>query len=248
MADFNTLNRLYSSKLGFALRPPRLDCTNISSPAFRTETFFSDSAGLNLANFNYFNSLGGLDFLEDAYENLKYSDVFSPAYLKTFFHLKNSGLPPVSYASNLNMFRADFEESLWGTDESYAPFCENSPQHNSQLLLTNPLKLRSTVKNLMVTYSAIQKVYRSRFDEGRSNMNTSSLFNSYSSYPFLTEGRANYESIMGKNKEAYFSPSLFTTSFNNKLSDLSSSFTPNTSLFLDIPFLLSLKSDPSRYL
>lgn len=125
---------------------------------------------------------------------------------------------------------------------------ENQMHYNSQSLLTNPLKLRSTVKNLMVTYSAIQKVYRSRFDEGRSNMNTASLYNSYSSYPFLTESRSSYESIMGKNKESYFSPSLFNSSANNKFSDLNFSFNSNTSLFLDIPFLLSLKSDPSRYL
>lgn len=248
ITDFNTLNRLYSSKLGFALRPPRLDYLNLYTPAFRTDTFFFDSAGLNFANFSQFNSLAGLDFIEDSYENLKSGDVFSPTQLKTFFHLKNNTLPAISYASNLNMFRADFEESLWATDESYQSQTENVTQSNSQVFLTNPLKLRSTVKNLMVTYSAIQKVYRSRFDEGRSNMNTATLFNSYSSYPFLTEERANYESIMGKNKEAYFSPSLFTSISNNKLSDLGASFTPNTSLFLDIPFLLSLKSDPSRYL
>jgi hypothetical protein len=248
ITDFNTLNRFYSSKLGFALRPLRLDSTSLHAPAFRTDTFFSDSAGLSLANFNQFNTLAGLDFIEDSYENLKSADIFSPAYLKTFFHLKNSSLPSVSYATNLNMFRADFEESVWTTDEVSSSHLENTAQHNAQVLLTNPLKLRSTVKNLMVTYSAIQKVYRSRFDEGRSNMNTSALFNSYSSYPFLTEGRANYESVMGKNKEAYFAPSLFTSHITNKLSDLGSSFASNTSLFLDIPFLLSLKSDPSRYL
>jgi hypothetical protein len=100
----------------------------------------------------------------------------------------------------------------------------------------------------MVTYSAIQKVYRSRFDEGRSNMNTSSLHNSYASYPFLTENRTNYESLMGKNKESYFSSTLFNSTPNNKLSDLNFSFNSNTSLFLDIPFLLSMKSDPARYL
>lgn len=125
---------------------------------------------------------------------------------------------------------------------------ENQMNYNSQSLLTNPLKLRSTVKNLMVTYSAIQKVYRSRFDEGRSNMNTSSLYNSYVNYPFLMESRVNYESLMGKNSESYFSAGLFNSTPNNKLSDLNFSFNSNSSLFLDIPFLLSLKSDPARYL
>ena len=64
-----------------------------------------------MSNFNQFNALCNLDFLEDSYENLKSTNIFSPLNLKTFFHLKNPSLPVVSYASNLNMFRADFEES-----------------------------------------------------------------------------------------------------------------------------------------
>tara|TARA_B100000768_G_scaffold171860_1_gene179551 strand:- start:882 stop:1361 length:480 start_codon:yes stop_codon:yes gene_type:complete len=157
-------------------------------------------------------------------------------------------LPNFSYATNLNMFRADFEESSWDTEESLNFSLENTTQYNQQLFLTNPLKLRSTVKNLMVTYSAIQKVYRSRFDEGRSNMNTNALHNSYVSYPFLSESRSDYESLMGKNKESYFGSSLFHQNFNSKFSDFTMSSVANSSLFLDIPFLLSMKSDPSRYL
>lgn len=248
ITDYNTLNRLFTTKSSFALRPVRLDNRNINTPSFGVESLFSDSRALSMSNFNQFNALCNLDFLEDSYENLKSTNIFSPMNLKTFFHLKNPSLPVVSYASNLNMFRADFEESNWSIEDSVNTPNKNQMNYNSQSLLTNPLKLRSTVKNLMVTYSAIQKVYRSRFDEGRSNMNTSSLYNSYVSYPFLMESRSNYESLMGKNNESYFSASLFNSNPNNKLSDLNFSFNSNSSLFLDIPFLLSLKSDPARYL
>jgi hypothetical protein len=121
----------------------------------------------------------------------------------------------------------------------------NSPDKNPALL--NPLKLRTTVKNLIVTHGAIQKVYKSRFDEGRSNMNPSLLFNTYMPYPFLIEKRLNYESALSKNKESFFQ--------NNTL-QLYRSQSAHYSEFggrfhftlLDLPFLLSLKSDASRYL
>ena len=67
----------------------------------------------------------------------------------------------------------------------------------------------------MVTYNAIQKVYRSRFDEGRSNMNFSLLSNSYQYYPLLTEKRGDYEAMLGKNKESFF-----YTVFYNKTSNV----------------------------
>jgi hypothetical protein len=50
--------------------------------------------------------------------------------------------------------------------------------------VSNPLKLRSTAKNSMVTYSAIQKVFKSRLDEGRSNARLQDVSNSYNPYLF----------------------------------------------------------------
>jgi hypothetical protein len=65
----------------------------------------------------------------------------------------------------------------------------------------------------MVTYSAIQKVFRSRYDEGRSNARLQDLSNSYESHPFLTSPRVPYESLLGKNTESFFSVNNFTKSY-----------------------------------
>jgi hypothetical protein len=65
----------------------------------------------------------------------------------------------------------------------------------------------------MVTYSAIQKVFRSRYDEGRSNARLQDLSNSYESHPFLTSSRAPYESLLGKNTESFFAVNNFTKSY-----------------------------------
>jgi hypothetical protein len=84
------------------------------------------------------------------------------------------------------------------------------------------MKLRSTAKNSIVTYNAIQKVYKSRFDDSRSNTNFNDFINSYSKYPFLVESKSPYESILGKNKESYFNVSLYSKEFK-----------ANTSTFLN---------------
>jgi hypothetical protein len=114
--------------------------------------------------------------------------------------------------------------------------------------LTNNIKLRSTAKNSIVTYNAIQKVYKSRFDEGRSNVNFSDFSNSYVTHPFLTDTKSPYENILTKNKEYYFNVNLYNSFLKNNYSTLLSVYSSLNNLFIDIPFLKSMKSDSSRYL
>jgi hypothetical protein len=114
--------------------------------------------------------------------------------------------------------------------------------------LTNSLKLRSTAKNSIVTYNAIQKVYKARFDELRSNINFSDFTNSFSSYPFLIESKTPYESILKKNKESFYNVNFYNKSFMNNYSGMLGVFFSLNTNFTDIPFLLSLKSDAARYL
>jgi hypothetical protein len=113
---------------------------------------------------------------------------------------------------------------------------------------TNPLKLRLTSRNSIVTYNAIQKVFKSRFDEGRSNARLLDLSNSFVSHPFLTQAKPSYESLLGKNKESFFTLNSYSSFSNSNFNNL---YTISNSLnipFFDIPFLISLKSDASRYL
>jgi hypothetical protein len=162
--------------------------------------------------------------------------------------VKSPALLPTSYTNDLNAFRADLEEANWDSNVSASEAVTNSlTPASSQPFLLNPLKLRTTIKNLIVTHGAIQKVYKSRFDEGRSNMNPSLLFNTYLYYPFLSEKRANYESALSKNKESFFQNNFFHLRSTQDLSTLNASG-PLNFTFLDLPFLLSLKSDAARYL
>jgi len=83
----------------------------------------------------------------------------------------------------------------------------------------NPVKLRSTARNSIVTFNAIQKVFKSRYDEGRSNARLQDLSNSYNSHLFLTASRTPYERILGKNYENFFNVNLYNTSLSSNFSD-----------------------------
>jgi hypothetical protein len=74
--------------------------------------------------------------------------------------------------------------------------------------------LRSSAKSAIITYNAIQKVFKSRFDEGRSNADIRNFSNSSVSHPFVTSPKTPYESLLGKNKESFFEVSLYNQNLN----------------------------------
>jgi hypothetical protein len=152
-----------------------------------------------------------------------------------------------------NSFRADYEDPYVyaedsNLDTSSLYSTDTQTDLNNSLKLSNPFKVRSTVKNAMVTYNAIQKVFRSRFDEGRSNARLEDFSNSYVKHPYLTDSRINYESLLGKNKESFLKVNLYNQTQKLNFSNLSNVFYSNNIYFMDLPFMVSMKSDPSRYL
>jgi len=113
---------------------------------------------------------------------------------------------------------------------------------------SNHINLRSPVRNSIVTYNALQKVFRSRFDEGRSNAKLDDFSLSQTSQPHLTEQRYKYERLLTKNKENFFNINFYKTNNLPVLNDLFSSYSSLNVYTFDFPFLLALKSDASRYL
>jgi len=118
----------------------------------------------------------------------------------------------------------------------------------NELRLSNPLKLRSTAKNSMVTYSAIQKVFKSRFDEGRSNARLQDVSNSFTPYMFLSASKSPYEGMLSKNKDSFFTTNNYNQTFKSQLNPLYSLYNNNNTYFTNLPFLISTQSDSSRYL
>jgi hypothetical protein len=161
----------------------------------------------------------------------------------------SNSLNTLAYSHVVDPFRADYEDQLWNSDlEDSGVDTFESISTSNDLQVSNPLKLRSTTKNSMVTHSAIQKVFKSRLDEGRSHARLGDFSNSYITHPFVTASRTPYESILGKNKESFFSTQAYNSFYNDNFNTLFSVWNSLNSTFLDIPFLISMKSDPTRYL
>jgi hypothetical protein len=84
------------------------------------------------------------------------------------------------------------------------------------------MKLRSSARSAIVTYNAIQKVFKSRFDEGRSHARLQDFSNSYTSHPFITEKKSPYEGMLAKNVDSFFNINMYKSSiipyFNSNIS------------------------------
>jgi hypothetical protein len=196
------------------------------------------------------------DQFDDSYELNKNLNHIYFLSSKNLTSVNTPFVVPASYATVLDAFRPDYEENFLYNDlsqKSISPLLMDTEKANTSLASStvrssNPLKLRSTAKNSIVTYNAIQKVFRSRFDEMRSHARLSDFANSTVKHPFLTDAKVSYESILGKNRESFFTPNFYTN-YSTKSYSLVSALSQTTNTFYaDIPFLLSLTSDPSRYL
>jgi hypothetical protein len=137
---------------------------------------------------------------------------------------------------------------MWDVDNEYSLTNTNTLNTLNDLRLTNSLKLRSTAKNSIVTYNAIQKVYKARFDDLRSHVSFGDFTNAFVKYPFLTEKKSPYENTLLKNSNTFFNTNFYNTTFKNNYSFLFEVNNANNTIFLDIPFLLSMKSDAARYM
>jgi len=254
----NTLRFVKDNKVksGF-LSKTLLTDTNMNSKNLYSLPIFSEEAILDpkltsLKDFNSFSNEMVIDNSDETYESSKYVNYLYFFNYKNLLNNTTNAIHPLSYTTVFDSFRSDYEDPFLYVDNfnnnSLDPTYTPNLDLNNNLKLSNPFKLRSTVKNAMVTYNAIQKVFRSRFDEGRSNARLEDFSNSFVKHPYITDNRINYESLLGKNKESFLKTNLYNQTNKLNYSTLSSIFYSNNIYFMDLPFMVSMKSDPSRYL
>jgi hypothetical protein len=110
-SPYNAFNRQFTPKFELLNRPSTLDPTKFDATAIYSDNFFVKPDLLNLTNFTYLNNLLNAELAEDSYENFK---SLNSLYSNSFKFLNASKVnftPAVSYATNVNLFRADFDES-----------------------------------------------------------------------------------------------------------------------------------------
>ena len=192
------------------------------------------------------------DSFEDSYENLKQLNLLYGKNYNYLTSLDSNQVNPLPYTQVLDSFRADVDDTTWNTN-TVASYSVNNLNNLDTVntfdnRISNPLKLRSTAKNSMVTYSAMQKVFKSRLDEGRSNARLQDVSNSYNPYLFLNAPRSNYEGLLSKNTDNFFKVSMYNTFLKSTFSSMYEVNTLLNSYFTDLPFLVSQISDSSRHL
>jgi hypothetical protein len=177
---------------------------------------------------------------EDSYENWNEFRNFYTKSLNNVFISNLSFYKPQSYLNVFNAFRADFEDFNFFTSNSqedasnsYNPlniidlsFVNSNLTTDDSLestRISNPLTLRATTRNSIVNYNALQKVFRSRFEDGRANANLNQFSELSSIQPFLNTERVPYEKLLGKTKTNFFNVNFFNNTTLNLFNNFSAS-------------------------
>jgi hypothetical protein len=143
-----------------------------------------------------------------------------------------------------NITSALYDFDLLNTLESQAMYGDDL---SNTARFSDSLYLRSSARNSILGYNAIQKVFRSRFEEGRANIGVSNYMESAVKKPNISSARANVETMLGKNKSSFYTPVLFKAS---KLKNFNEFYNYNTSFNFftySFPFLISEHSDPTKH-
>jgi hypothetical protein len=217
-----------------------------------TEEAFADTNLLTANNFTFYDHESLVDEMETLERNLYTASKFL-AYLHyknylTSINLYTLGIQPVSYIDILDSYRDDFEENVSSTELLYQDKSEDATATDYDVRTTNFLKLRAPSADSIAMFKALQKVFRMRFDEGRSNLHFSDLSNSMVKYPSLSEAGVPFRKLLGKNTESFFSAISYKNSLSSYYSDLTPLFNTLSTYLTTVPFLLSMRSDTVKYL
>lgn len=173
-------------------------------------------------------------------ENLLHSNFFSSDDLSVNC-LTRAFLKSIYYEKNLNNLNFVGQETSFLADY----FDEISEQSSSKF--TNPAHTRLGAKSSLATFNALQKVFRARFDEGRSHAKLDDFSASSVKQQFISDEKTNYEKLIGKTHENFFKTNYFKNSFKTNYFYNYESFSSLNYFMFDFPFLIGLKSDASKY-
>ncbi len=145
----------------------------------------------------------------------------------------------------LNSFRGDYQPATFQNFQT-----NSSTRYQPAFVfskLTNTPVLQFSAKNLTVNQSAFQKVFRSRFDEGRANVSTLTFAPIENSQQFLTDFGVSYNKMLKKNQDYFYSNLLFAKNYHPTTGALNNLIQAQKLPIYDFPFLLSNSSDVTRY-
>ena len=211
------------------------------------DDFISPANLIATRDFNLFPTISNLNLIDESYASHKYLTNLFNSSSSILLNYNTNFIFPQSYLSILNNFRGDFDDFSWYSNNIQSnPIFDINQSTLDSARLSNPISLRSTAKNSIVTYNAYQKVFRTRFEEGRSNTRLTNFADLNVKQPFMTDGRISFEKLLGKNKEGFYNSTFYTNNSFKVLNDLADANNSLNFYFFDFPFLLSAISDPIK--
>jgi len=211
------------------------------------DDFISPTNLIPTREYSLFPIITNLNFIDDSFTNYKYFLNLLNNKSSLVSNLNLNFAYPQSYLNILNNFRGDFDDFSWYSNHVQSTNNLNlNQQLNDPIRSSNYISLRSTAKNSIVTYNAYQKVFRTRFEEGRSNTGLLNFADINVKQPYMTDGRVSFEKLLGKNKESFFNSTFFTNNSFKIFNDLADCNNSLNFYFFDFPFLLSALSDPIK--
>lgn len=264
-----------STDITFASKPLK-DLTLLGSVyanSVQMEDYPTTPTLLTTQNFALLPAYGETNEFEDSFRGFKGLVGLVDKSSNLLVGSTTSQLAPRSYLSVFNNFRSDLDDFAWNRllmeqsaslsplglplsdDLNFASLGEfsdltvfnDASNAGSDLRLSNPATLRSSVRNSIVNYNAFQKVFKPRLDESRAHVNSASFADSGLKQPFLSDSKVPYLQLLGKNRDSFYETPLYSTSTHSNF-NLSSSLSEalNTPMY-DFPFLLARTSDTMRF-
>lgn len=216
------------------------------------DDFISPASLISTKEFNVFPIISGLNLIDDSYITHKYMlNLFTNSSSLVLNYNTNFAYPQ-SYLAILNNFRGDFDDFSWYVNNSQTnpslstSFLNSTYLPTDSIRISNPISLRDTAKNSIVTYNAYQKVFRTRFEEGRSHTRLTNFADLNVKQPFMTDGRIVFEKLLGKNKESFYTSTFYNNNTFKVFNELADANNSLNYYFFDFPFLLSALSDPIK--
>lgn len=218
---------------------------------------------MNTKDFAVLPISNSLKLIKNTYRNQKNVTNLFSKNSSVLLNMSTNFNYPQSYISVLNNYQLHFGKFKWRVALS-----ENSSQtilvpttnylvdtvlsnsdisQSNSTRFSNPIRLRSTARNSIVTYNAFQKVFRHRLEDGRSNIRLGQFANVRVTQPLMTGNRVAYEKLLGKNKESFYNTTFYATNSLTVLNDLASANNSLNTYFFDFPFLLSAMSDSAHF-
>lgn len=231
------------------------DLLNTYSIPTYYENFNLNKLNLNKKIYSYLNDYASLliSLNDDYVSSIKSLKYFNNLPLKLNF-LLNSSFNKFYLTSNnvATTFRADYEAILFFKNILTYSIADLNfiPQFKSSNVIKDVVnnEVLTSVVNMNIYYAAIQKVFRTRFEENRSSTRLINFALNTTKLPFIS---SNTYTIANNIKKTYVPYNKYNYNLNILNLNYNKNFlnyTLENYYFYDLPFLMAFKSDSARYL